>query len=237
VNITRVISPNYNVRKRPVDMLVLHYTGMESGQAALARMCDPAAEVSAHYMLSEDGRITRLVDEAGRAWHAGISSWQGESDLNSCSIGIEIVNGGHDVPCTDGSLPPYPDAQIAALIDLCRDILARHAITPARVLGHSDIAPARKTDPGEHFPWARLAAAGIGIWPPEDLNRACPWFGGDAEGLNTLLAKIGYDVTDPVSAVRAFQRRFLPDRVTGFADARTLMRLRDVDAAFAGVGP
>ena len=154
----RVESPNFNARRHALDMLVLHYTGMESGEAALQRMCDPAAEVSAHYMVWEDGRITQLVQEDQRAWHAGVSRWQDDDDLNSRSIGIEIVNGGHDVPLPNGRLPPYPDAQIAAVIALSKDILSRHAIRPSRIVGHSDIAPARKIDPGEHFPWDRLAA-------------------------------------------------------------------------------
>ena len=158
-------SPNFDDRKHKVDMLVLHYTGMDSGQAALDHMCNPAAKVSSHYMVWEDGRIDQLVAEDRRAWHAGVSTWQGDDDLNSRSIGIEIVNGGHDFPLPDGSLPPYPMAQIQALIELCQRILASHDIPDSRIVGHSDIAPARKQDPGEHFPWERLARAGIGLWP------------------------------------------------------------------------
>ena len=237
-------SPNFNDRKHKVDMLVLHYTGMETGEAALARMRDPASEVSAHYMVWEDGRITQLVGEDKRAWHAGVSAWQGDDDLNSRSIGVEIVNGGHDVPQADGTLPPYPDAQIEALIALCRHVLSEYNIPPSRVVAHSDIAPARKTDPGEHFPWARLAAAGIGLWPEADAgvqggDTILPGDASDAvrhlqESLRTIgyaLAPTGlYDETTRLT-VQAFQRRWLPDTLTGHADARTLARLREVYAA------
>ncbi|MEM7640889.1 MAG: N-acetylmuramoyl-L-alanine amidase, partial [Pseudomonadota bacterium] len=149
-------SPNFNDRKHPVDMLVFHYTGMETGQQALDRMCDPSAEVSAHYMIWEDGRVVQLVGEDKRAWHAGVSSWQGDQDLNSRSIGIETVNGGHDWPLAGNVLPPYPTAQIDALIELSSGILERWDIPFNRIVGHSDIAHARKDDPGEHFPWDRL---------------------------------------------------------------------------------
>ncbi|MFT5775218.1 N-acetylmuramoyl-L-alanine amidase [Hyphomonas sp.] len=234
-------SPNFNDRKCPVDMLVLHYTGMETGKVALARMRDPASEVSAHYMVWEDGRITQLVGEDKRAWHAGVSSWQGDDDLNSRSIGIEIVNGGHDVPLPDGALPPYPDIQIDAVIALCHSILASHAIPASRVVAHSDIAPARKTDPGEHFPWARLADAGIGLWPSAgpEVPGAAKLAPGDAgepvRDLQVCLRAIGYSI-EPTGlyddatrlTVQAFHRRWLPDALTGHCDARTLARLRDV---------
>ncbi|OYW85410.1 MAG: N-acetylmuramoyl-L-alanine amidase, partial [Hyphomonas sp. 32-62-5] len=177
-------SPNFDARKHPVSLLVLHYTGMESGDAALARMRDPEAKVSAHYMVWEDGRIARLVPENRRAWHAGVSTWQGLEDLNSRSVGIEIVNGGHDYRAPGGGLPPYPDAQIAAVIALAREIMAHHAIPPTGLVGHSDIAPTRKIDPGEHFPWPRLADAGLGLWPGFETGAACVWSGGDASRLN-----------------------------------------------------
>ena len=244
-------SPNFNDRKYPIDMLVFHYTGMETGQEALNRMCDSDAEVSAHYMIWEDGRVVQLVGEDKRAWHAGVSSWQGDDDLNSRSIGIEIVNGGHDWPLADGDLPPYPDAQIEALIALCLGILERWEIPAHRIVGHSDIAPTRKADPGEHFPWSRLARAGIGVWPlslteaAKDAERvrstAHQWVGnGLAPGntkkavlrLQTMLSGIGYaiDVTgiyDPATeqVVRTFQRRWVRDNVTGVADLRTLRML------------
>lgn len=237
-------SLNFNDRKHPVDMLVLHYTGMETGQGALDRMRDEAASVSAHYMLWEDGRIVQLVGEDKRAWHAGVSNWQGDEDLNSRSIGIEIVNGGHDWPLADGTLPPYPDAQIEALIELCAGILDRWEIPVSRIVGHSDIAPTRKDDPGEHFPWERLARAGIGLWPlassqesagsPEEVTTA---------RLQAMLSEIGYDVSpsdqndETIEAcVRAFQRRWLPERVTGQADLATLLRLSDVAESYRQAG-
>jgi N-acetylmuramoyl-L-alanine amidase len=154
-----LVSPNHDTRGRSIDMIVLHYTGMRSTDAALQRLCDPAARVSSHYVLLEDGEICQLVPEAERAWHAGVSSWEGETDINARSIGIEIANPGHDL-----GYPDFPDAQIAAVIALCRDLMLRRGIAAARVLAHSDVAPARKPDPGEKFPWRRLADAGIGIW-------------------------------------------------------------------------
>ena len=240
MDITLSPSPNHDERKHPVDMIVLHYTGMESGEAALARMCDAAAEVSAHYMIWEDGRVTQLVDEDKRAWHAGVSSWQGDDDLNSRSIGIEIVNGGHDFPLPDGSLPPYPIPQVHALIELYHDITSRRDIPKSRLVGHSDIAPGRKADPGEHFPWERLARAGIGHWPQiggtaqtitgKGLERGAS--GSSVWRLQTHLSEIGYgfDVTDIYGetcekVVTAFQRRWLPDHVTGQADLTTLRRI------------
>lgn len=234
-------SPNFNDRKHPIDMLVLHYTGMATGQEALDRMCDASAEVSAHYMIWEDGRIIQLVGEDKRAWHAGVSSWQGDGDLNSRSIGIEIVNGGHDWPLEGGELPPYPEAQIEALIELCTGILSRWDIPARRIVGHSDIAPARKDDPGEHFPWAHLASAGIGVSLPSaanDLSDANPARGEDeraisASALQAMLAEIGYEI-EPTGAfddateavVRAFQRRWVQDQVTGQLDQRTRGMLR-----------
>lgn len=238
-------SPNFDERKHAIDMLVLHYTGMETGQAALDRMRDPAAKVSAHYMIWEDGRIDQLVDEDHRAWHAGVSSWQGDEDLNSRSIGIEIVNGGHDFPLPDGTLPPYPDRQVGALIALCRAIISRHRIPRTRIVGHSDIAPLRKQDPGEHFPWARLAKAHIGHWPEVSGRTDGPGLqpgdtGSGVETLQTHLAGIGYGLdasgtydTLTEAVVRAFQRRWLPDRVTGTADAQTLAHIGAVSALYA----
>lgn len=217
-------------------MLVLHYTGMASGEAALQRLRDPVAEVSAHYLVHENGQVVQLVHEFRRAWHAGAGTWAGEDDLNSGSIGIEIVNGGHPF-----GLPPYPDEQIEAVIRLSRDIVGRWAIRPERVLGHSDIAPARKEDPGEHFPWARLAAMGVGRWvepapddgdnPTEPLRLgAC---GASAAELNALLRSYGYtagtgEEFDAATAlsVTAFQRHFRPMRVDGVADPATIEVLR-----------
>ena len=248
MQIEHVASPNFNERKHPLDMLVLHYTGMATGEDALERMCDSKAEVSAHYMVWEDGRITQLVEEDKRAWHAGVASWQGQQDLNSRSIGIEIVNGGHDFRAPDGSLPPYPRPQIHAVLDLIHDILGRHAIPATRILGHSDIAPLRKQDPGEHFPWERLARAGISLWPDFDgttkevigkgLERGAS--GSSVWRLQTMLSEIGYgfDVTDIYgetceNVVTAFQRRWLPEQVTGQADLTTLRRIGVIHALFA----
>ena len=239
-------SPNFNERKHPVDMLVFHYTGMETGQQALDRMCDPEAEVSAHYMIWEDGQVVQLVGEDKRAWHAGVSSWKGQDDLNSRSIGIEIVNGGHDWPLPGDVLPPYPAPQIDALVQLTLGILDRWDIPQTRIVGHSDIAPARKDDPGEHFPWAQLARHGIGLWPASLIDTAETANGPNLMGrglgpgddkqaisrMQTMLAGIGYtlDATGTYDAateavVRAFQRRWLQDQVTGLADLRTLRML------------
>jgi N-acetylmuramoyl-L-alanine amidase len=205
----------------PVDMLILHYTGMRSGAAAIDRLCDPAAKVSAHYVVEEDGRVFRLVPEARRAWHAGISHWRGASGLNARSIGIEVVNPGHQ-----HGYRPFAALQMAALCDLCLGILARHPIPAWNVVGHSDVAPDRKEDPGEFFDWEGLAAHGVGLWPRE-AGRA----GGDAL---RLLGTIGYrtDLPRPV-LLRAFQRHWRPGRVDGLADAATLARLHAV-AAIAG---
>ncbi len=157
-------SPNYDLRRDgcPIDILVLHYTGMRTAEEALERLCDPTAKVSSHYTIDRDGVVYRHVDEGLRARHAGVSYWAGERDVNSRSIGIELVNPGHEF-----GYVPFPETQIGALIDLARGILARHLITPGRVVGHSDVAPARKMDPGELFPWRVLAEAGIGVFPAE----------------------------------------------------------------------
>jgi N-acetylmuramoyl-L-alanine amidase len=195
-------SPNHNDRGgAAVDMLVLHYTGMASGAAAIERLCDPAAKVSAHYTVDEDGTVYAHVAEEQRAWHAGVSHWAGIDNLNYNSIGIEIVNPGHEY-----GYRAFPEAQIASLSELCAGILQRHPIPASRVLGHSDVAPARKEDPGELFPWQRLAEAGIGVWPgaiPNDL-------GADA------LTRYGYDPNAPQDKViTAFQRHFRPKSLTG----------------------
>lgn len=228
-------SPNFNERpegRRP-DILLLHYTGMASAEAAVARLCDPAAKVSSHYLVDEAGRIIRMVPEHLRAWHAGVGHWAGESDINGCSIGIEIANGGHEF----GS-PPYPDIQMRAVEALCRDILSRHPIAPRRVLGHSDIAPGRKADPGEWFDWARLARAGIGLWVrPEPVIEGPGLRKGDrgdtVAELQFMLGDYGYGIevlgrydeaTEAV--VTAFQRHFRPERVDGVADVSTVATLR-----------
>lgn len=211
-------SPNHNARPagRAIDMLVLHYTGMRSAADALARLCDPAAEVSAHYLIDEDGAVYRLVDEARRAWHAGVSCWAGERDINGCSLGIELVNPGHEF-----GYRPFPQPQMRALIDLCHGLLARHPIPPRRVLGHSDVAPARKQDPGELFDWRALADQGIGLAPPAgDL----PDLDGPAD---IALARFGYDVEGAglAAVATAFQRHWRPSRVDGVMDAECRARL------------
>lgn len=228
-------SPNHGPRAdgAPIDILLLHYTGMPDGAAALARMCNPAAEVSAHYMVEEDGTVYRLVEEARRAWHAGVACWAGERDVNSRSIGIELVNPGHEV-----GYRPFPEPQMAALETLAADILARHpAIVPARVLGHSDVAPTRKTDPGELFDWRRLAAVGIGLWPADDrpAESALP---SDIGAAQRMLVRYGYEVAPSgkldaatVRVIEAFQRHFRPSRVNGALDHETRQRLTALLAA------
>jgi N-acetylmuramoyl-L-alanine amidase len=230
-------SPNHGERKnnKAPDSLILHYTGMESEDAALNRLCDPAAEVSCHYAIDAGGAIVQLVPEMLRAWHAGKSYWAGERDMNSVSIGIELMNGGHDF-----GLPPYPAAQIAALIALCQDIRSRHAILPTRILAHSDIAPFRKHDPGEHFPWGKLAAAGIGHYVvPAPRGEDAPLkrgSGGETvEGLQGMLAIYGYDSAvsglygkKTEQLVAAFQRHFRPELVDGKADRSTVATLREL---------
>jgi len=202
----------------PVDMLVIHYTGMQSAGAALQRLCDPdppgGAKVSAHYVIDEDGAVISLVEEDKRAWHAGVAFWRGETDINGRSVGIELVNPGHEFGYRD-----FTDFQMAALETLAADTLSRHAIPPRNVVGHSDIAPARKTDPGERFDWRRLAAAGIGLWPDGEGQ-------GSGETGEQMLASFGYDVTDLGSAMAAFQRHFRPENIDGRADPETLGRLR-----------
>lgn len=231
-------SPNFNDRKLPISILVLHYTGMESGAAARERLCDPAAEVSAHWLVHEDGTAENLVEEEHRAWHAGRGSWNGITDVNSASIGIEIVNGGHNVPLADGSLPPYPDAQILAVIKLAKEIIGRHDIKPQNIVGHSDIAPERKEDPGEHFPWAGLAAAGIGLWPENltDDDRIVFEPGDRDRGLSIIqrgLADLGYGASvtgcldEPTQAIiRAVQRRYRPARIDGVIDMNVMEILK-----------
>jgi N-acetylmuramoyl-L-alanine amidase len=231
-------SPNHGERRvAQPDMLVLHYTGMADADGALTRLRDPQAQVSAHYFVLEDGGIAQLVPEARRAWHAGVSFWAGVRDINSHSIGIEIVNPGHEYGYRD-----FPDAQIAAVIALCRDILTRHPIAPQSVLAHSDIAPARKQDPGEKFPWPRLYAQGVGHWvAPAPIEGGPVLTIGDSgpavRALQQALAGYGYGLApsghyDEATArvVLAFQRHFRPARVDGVADVstvRTLETLRE----------
>lgn len=233
-------SPSYNDRRAPVDMLLLHYTGMRSAQGAIDRLCDAEVEASSHYLVDEDGAIVQMVPERYRAWHAGKSIWQGVTDNNSRSVGIEIVNPGHEWGYRD-----FPQVQIDAVIDLCKDILSRHAIAPAGVLAHSDIAPDRKEDPGERFPWKQLAQAGIGQWIAPDPIVEGEVLEQGSEGpavadLRSLLADYGYGI-DRTGVyddrtrivVTAFQRHFRPERVDGRADLSTLGTLRRLLASVA----
>jgi len=232
--VERCPSPNHGERRSgPTDILLLHYTGMPDHEQSLAWLCNPESNVSSHYFVFEDGRVLSLVPEERRAWHAGASLWTGDSDVNSRSIGIEIANTGHP-----GGLPTYPDAQIESLIALCREIVGRHPIPPHRVLAHSDVAPGRKLDPGERFPWPQLAAAGIGHWvEPVEIGGGHLFARGDSgepiEALQAMLALYGYgiDITGSFDqrtedVVSAFQRHFRPARVDGVADRSTIETLR-----------
>lgn len=214
-----VLSPSPNFDERgpgfTVDMLVIHYTGMETKEAALERLCDPKAAVSSHYLIDEDGNVHRLVDEKKRAWHAGVSSWRGRTDINARSIGIELVNPGHEYGYRE-----FPEPQIRELEAVAFGVLTRHPIPHRNVVGHSDVAPTRKSDPGELFPWARLAAKGIGLWPRESDHLEQ-----DAQALAKALTDIGYDVRDYPAAVKAFQRHWRPGRVTGRMDPETARRI------------
>jgi N-acetylmuramoyl-L-alanine amidase len=203
-------SPNHDARALPISMLVLHYTGMPDAQSAIRWLANPESKVSAHYVVTEDGRIVRMVEEDRRAWHAGLAWWRGTSDVNSASIGIEIVNPGHE-----WGYRPFPEAQIEVLIPLVHAIMQRHKITRGNVVGHSDIAPARKQDPGELFPWARLARLRLAL-PRPTRNLMDPHWSDGAFLL--ALERFGYDIAEPKAAVRAFQRRFRPELIDGIID-------------------
>ena len=231
------VSPNFGPRRETLrpDMVVLHYTGMATGAAAEAWLCDPASEVSSHYLVHEDGRIIQMVRESDRAWHAGASSWFGRTDINSCSIGIEIVNPGHTL-----GYSTFPKKQIEAVIGLCLGIIGRHSITAQRVLAHSDVAPGRKIDPGEKFPWKVLFAAGVGHLVPASPIRRGPVLnagdtGGEVEALQSMLALYGYGVEisgifdrQTEIVVDAFQRHFRPRLVDGVADGSTIRTLQSL---------
>jgi N-acetylmuramoyl-L-alanine amidase len=227
-------SANFGDRNndRMPDMIVLHYTGMPDADGAISKLCTAGTEVSAHYIVLEDGGIIQSVPEAKRAWHAGVSSWAGEQDINSCSIGIEIINSGHD-----WGYPDFPSRQIAAVTALCRGIMLRRNIAAHRVLGHSDIAPARKKDPGEKFPWRLLANSGVGHWvQPAPITRGDSLklgsIGDTVRDLQKALAKYGYGAPvngkfdgTTMEVVTAFQRHFRPERIDGIADRSTLLTL------------
>lgn len=233
-------SPNFGDRRAPLESIILHYTGMATASDALAWLRNPASEVSCHYLIDEDGTITQLVAEARRAWHAGQSIWRGQDDLNSRSIGIEIANAGHA-----GQSPPYPAVQIKALIGLCEDIIRRHGLKPENILAHSDIAPRRKQDPGEAFPWDQLHAHGIGLWVPAHPLVAGPVLvegdvSASVEALQKALLRYGYGLEatgcyeqTTREAVTAFQRHFRPSLVDGRADVSTILTLQALLSAFA----
>ena len=202
-----------------IDMLVLHYTGMQTLEAAIARLTDPKAKVSAHYLVTESGDLICMVDEGERAWHAGVSSWRGATNINSRSIGIEIENPGHD-----NDYRPFSDAQMDAVTRLCSGIISPYSIPARNVVGHSDVAPARKIDPGELFDWPRLAVDGIGIWPD---NMAVIEPGKDFDAVSEL-ARVGYNVADIGAALKAFQRHFCPSNITSVADTHTCQQLARV---------
>jgi N-acetylmuramoyl-L-alanine amidase len=231
-----VSSPNHGERRMPrVDLLLLHYTGMPDANEALRRLCDPASAVSAHYFVFEDGRIVQCVSELRRAWHAGEAYWNGDSDINSRSIGVEVANPGHD-----GGYPDFPSAQIDTVIALCSDVIARRSIPAERVLAHSDVAPGRKKDPGEKFPWGRLHQRGIGLWVEPRPIEAGPVLAIGASGpavreLQSNLAAYGYRIAAgghydgaTTEVVTAFQRHFRPARIDGIADLSTQKTLRDL---------
>ncbi len=224
-------SPNFDARIAPPDMVVVHYTGMQSGEAALERLRDPAAKVSAHYMIGQDGGVFRLVAEEKRAWHAGVSFWKGERDINARSIGVELVNPGHEHGYT-----PFPEPQLSALAALLDAMRERWQIADADIVGHSDVAPDRKVDPGERFPWRRLAEAGHGLWTEPDPAPGPPLSEGDS-GLGVFvfqagLKRLGYDCApsgefDPATRtlVEAFQRHWRPADFHGVVDGETRARL------------
>ena len=229
--VTDAPSPNFDARTRPPDMVVLHYTGMATGEEALARLRDPAAKVSAHWLVEEDGRVFRLVPEERRAWHAGVSFWKGERDVNAVSVGVEIVNPGHDHGYRD--FPPAQMEAVAALLDGVRE---RWSVADGRILAHSDVAPGRKIDPGERFPWAWLSRRGHGLWVEPDASPGAPLAEGE-EGVGVFalqagLARLGYDSApsgrfdaETRTIVEAFQRHWRPARVDGVADGETRARL------------
>lgn len=206
-------SPNFNERGQGVrpSMIILHYTGMKTAKAAIERLCDPSAEVSAHYLIEENGKLHQLVDDQYRAWHAGKSYWNGIQDVNAHSIGIELVNPGHEF-----GYRPFPDKQIAALISLCKSLIKKYNIPAAYILGHSDVATSRKKDPGELFPWEELAVQGIGLWPhPEEMDyEAAKDIMFNLEAFESLLGEYGYHVENHYAeSVIAFHRHFYPKKL------------------------
>ncbi len=224
-------SPNFDARKDGrIKYLILHYTGMATGQEALDRLCDAEAAVSAHYLIEEDGRVFSLVDEEMRAWHAGVSKWEDDVDINDLSVGIEIVNTGHPYPGYESVYKPFTEKQMQALIPLAQSIVKRHEIKACHVVGHSDVAWRRKIDPGELFDWKRLSEEGVGLWPRKQTST------GDEEvNLDIFmnrLSQYGYDTEgwkeDATQLISAFQRHFRPQDFSGKPDAETFFILEDL---------
>lgn len=221
-------SPNFDDRKQgKIKYLIMHYTGMASGKEAIDRLCDPDASVSAHYVVEENGDVYSLVDEDKRAWHAGVSKWEDDQDINDLSIGIEIVNPGHPYPGYESVYTPFPDAQMKALIDLATEIVKRYHINPCYILGHSDIAWRRKIDPGELFDWALLAKHELGLWPTTinmDQDTEINEF-----KFRQNLEKFGYDIggsgEDLTNLISAFQRHFRQKNIDGVIDKETFLIL------------
>lgn len=240
-------SPNHDTRPpgQAIDLLLLHYTGMRTAAEALDRLCDAAARVSAHYCIDEDGAVTRLVPEERRAWHAGVASWRRATDINARSIGVELVNPGHEF-----GYRPFTEPQMTALLNLAADLVARHRIPPSQVLGHSDVAPLRKDDPGELFDWARLARAGLGLWPRPDfaVSANAPALAPGLSGAGVLdlqiaLDAIGYGIegtgvydATTEAVVRAFQRHFRPACIDGVSDPETTSLIHHLAAVAADAG-
>ncbi len=227
-------SPNFNERPEGTEVkyLILHYTGMATGQEALNRLCDPDAKVSAHYLVEEDGRIISLVPEEKRAWHAGVSYWDGDTDINGLSIGIEIVNPGHDGPNYKGNYRKYPEIQMKSVIQLCQEVLSRYEIKPYHIFGHSDVAPDRKIDPGEFFDWELLAKNRIGILP-ELGGGETPFLMPDDHTIQEMLQEYGYkiEITGKMdqqsrNVISAFQRHFRPEDFSGEMDCETIQTLQ-----------
>ena len=209
-------SPNFNDRQLPITMAVIHYTEMKPIETALAKLTSEEGGVSAHYLISEEGHVTQLVPEDKRAWHAGKSYWRGVKDVNSASIGIELDHPGHDA--ANGGYRPFANAQIEALVPLLARIVKDYDIPRANVVGHSDVAPMRKTDPGELFPWERIAEYGLCLPAPDRLDLGDPF---QNEGAFYLaLERFGYDITEGRKAVEGFERRWRPERITGLPDAQ-----------------
>ena len=230
MTIPKIPYPSANYDDRPsgadVEMLVLHYTGMKNCEEALSRMTDPHAEVSAHYLISEIGEIFCLVPEDKRAWHAGISYWRGIKNVNGYSIGIELENPGHQFGYRD-----FPSSQINALLELSQEIISRYSISARNIVGHSDIAPRRKLDPGELFNWKLMARQGIGLWPTTKGQSVLP------DNIEILLSFLGYEIYDIGATIRAFQRHYLPSNISGRMDTQTSQTVNALLDLIGGYDP